>query len=107
VIFRRARRFDELVGRQLDLFAADEAELLGEAEEADEAYGRAAREDAEEAYGDLQLVLETVAERLADVRDTYAGTLDERAATEYVRAFDGEARRRLGRLADGLWEWED
>ena len=103
----RGRRFAELVGRQLDLFAVDEAELLREAEEADEAYGRAAREDAEEAYGDLQLVLETVAERLAELRDAYARTLDERAAGEYTRAFDREARRRLGRLADGLWEWED
>ena len=103
----RGRRFAELVGRQLDLFAEDETELLREAEEADEVYGRAAREDAEEAYGDLQLVLETVAERLAELRDTYARTLDERAAGEYARSFDREARRRLGRLADGLWEWED
>jgi hypothetical protein len=101
------RRFAELVGRQLELFAADEAALLGEAREADEAYGRAARDDAEEAYGDLQLVLESVAERLADIRDAYAGTLDERAAREYVAAFDREAGRRFGRLADGLWEWSE
>ena len=107
MILRRRARFDELVARQLDLFAADEAELLREAEEADEAYGRAARDDAEEAYGDLQLVLESVAERLADRRDTYARTLDGRAAADYVRAFDRAARRRLGRLADGLWEWEE
>ena len=44
------------------------------------AYDGAERDEAEEAYGDFQLVLEAVTERLAELRDTYAATLDEDAA---------------------------
>ena len=47
VIFNRSGRFDELVRTQLDLFAEDEAELLEEAQEADEAQTRADRDEAE------------------------------------------------------------
>ena len=72
MIPRRHSRFHDLVRRQLDLFAEDEADLIEEAEEAERAYDRAAREDAEEAYGDFQLVLEAGSERLAELRDTYA-----------------------------------
>jgi hypothetical protein len=96
VIFRR-NRFGDLVGRQLDLFAEDEDALLRELEELEHAYDAAERDDAEEAYGDLQLVYETVVERLEDVRDTYARTLDDDAAAEYERAFDKAARRRYPR----------
>jgi hypothetical protein len=96
VIFRR-NRFGGLVARQLDLFAEDEDALLREVEELEQAYDGAGRDDAEEAYGDLQLVYETVVERLEDVRDTYARTLDEEARHDYERAFDGQARRRYPR----------
>jgi hypothetical protein len=97
VIFRRGR-FAELVGRQLDLFAEDEAELLREAREQREAYGRAGRGDAEETYGDYLLALETVADRLADLRTTYAATLDEEAADEYEAAFERAVRKRFPEL---------
>jgi hypothetical protein len=98
VIFGRRGRFADLVRRQLDLFAEDEAELLAELDTAESAYDEAAREDAEEAYGDFQLVLDAGAERLADVRDTYAGTLDEDAAAEYEAAFLRAAAKRFPRL---------
>ena len=75
VIRLRRRRFAELVDRQLDLFAADEATLLEEAREAEEAWTRAGREDAEEAFGDWQLIADAIAERLLDLRETYAATL--------------------------------
>ena len=91
----RSRRFDDLVRRQLDAFAEDEAELLEEAREAERAYDAADREDAEEAYGDFQLVLEAGAERLAELRDTYAATLDKDAAEEYAAAFRRAAVRRF------------
>lgn len=97
MIFRRAR-FAELVGRQLDLFAEDEAGLLREADELERAYDAAEREDAEEAYGDYQLVLEAVAEELERLRDTYARSLDEEAAAEYVAAFDRAAGKRHPRV---------
>ena len=75
--FRRQGRFSELVERQLDLFAADDAELLAEAAEAEGAWNAAAAEDAEEAYGDYQLVVDAIADRLLDIRESYAHTLDE------------------------------
>lgn len=92
--FRR-NRFGDLIRRQLDLFVEDEAELLREADEAERAYDAAEREDAEEAYSDFQLVLETAKERLAELRDTYAATLDEDAAEEYERSFRRAARKRF------------
>ena len=98
MIFRRDR-FGDLVRRQLDLFAEDEAELLREAEEAERGYDGADRDDAEEAYGDFQLVLEAVAERLEELRDTYAMTLGEEDAREaYERAFERAAGKRYPRV---------
>ena len=101
MIFRRDR-FGDLVRRQLDLFAADERELLAEADDAERAYDAADREDAEEAYGDYQLVLEAVADRLEELRDTYAATLDDDAAGEYAQAFARAARKRFPKLRSEL-----
>lgn len=95
--FRR-RRFAELVRRQLDLFAEDEAALLAEADTAERAYDAAEREEAEELYGDFQLVLDAAGERLAELRDTYAATLDEDAADAYATEFDRAAEKRYPRL---------
>lgn len=107
MIFRRHRRFDELVTRQLDLFAEDEASLLLEADEADAAWTRADADDTEELYGDYQLVVDTVGERLYDVREAYAATLDVRAAAEYRTAFDKAALKRFRRLAAFLQDEDD
>lgn len=100
-IFRRGR-FAELVRRQLDLFADDEAGLLAETDDAERAYDAAEREEAEEAYGDYQLVLEAAADRLVDLRETYAATLDEDAALEYEGAFNRAAEKRFPRLRGKL-----
>ena len=105
MIFRRSR-FDDLVGRQLDLFAEDEAELLAEAEDAEEAQTRAGRDEAEELYGDYQLVVDEIAERLLDVRETYAGTLAPDVADDYCVAFTREARKRFRVYADLLADAE-
>jgi len=99
VRFRRQGRFRELVERQLDLFAADEAELLDEAQEAEAAYRGAPAGEAEEAYGDYQLVVDAIADRLLDIRESYARTLDEEAADEYSTAFTREATKRYRRYA--------
>lgn len=88
--------------RQLDLLAEDEADLLAEAGEAERAYDAADREDAEEAYGDFQLVLDALADRLIDLRATYAATLDDEAALEYEAAFDRAATKRFPSLRDRL-----
>lgn len=99
--FRRSR-FAELVRRQLDLFAGDEAELLAEADEAERAYDATPGGEAEAAYGDFQLVLDTLADRLTDLRETYAATLDEDAALEYEAAYNRAAEKRFRRIRGKL-----
>ena len=94
----RRDRFGELVRRQLELFAEDVHELLAEADAAERAYDAADRDDAAEAYGDYQLVLESIADGLEEVRDAYASTLDEAAASAYARAFARAARKRFPKV---------
>ena len=98
----RRSRFADLISRQLDLFAEEEAELFGEADEAERAYDTAAREDAESAYADFQLVLDAGAERLAEIQAAYAATLEEDAARAYEAAFVRAATKRFPRFARGL-----
>ena len=83
----RLRRgpFDDLVERQLALFASDESALLLEAHEA------------EEAYGDFQLVVDAIADKLLELRDAYAATLADDKVDAYRRAFAAGVRRRFGR----------
>lgn len=94
----RRYRFGDLIRRQLELFVEDEQELLREAKAAERAYDAAEREEAEEAYGDYQLVLESIADRLEELRDTYASTLDADAAGAYAQAFARAARKRFPKL---------
>ena len=102
MIPRRRSRFDELVRRQLDLFAEDEQDLLEEVVEAERAYDEAERGEAEEAYGDFQTLLDAVAEALSDRKTTYAATLEDDAASEYERAFDAVAGKRFPLLRGRL-----
>lgn len=95
-------RFHDLVDRQLDLFAADEAPLLAEAAEADAAWTTADRDAAEELYGDYQLVVDALGERLHDLRETYASSLDEQTADEYRTAFNRAAAKRFRHFAGFL-----
>ena len=99
--FRRDR-FAELVRRQLDLFAEDEAELLREAETAERAYDDAERDEAEELYGDFQLVVDAVTEQLEQLRDTYAATLADDARDAYEQAFARASRKRFPKLTAAL-----
>jgi hypothetical protein len=100
----RRSRFRDVVDRQLDLFAADEAELLREAEEADAAWTQADRDESEELYGDYQLVVDAIGERLYDVREGFAGTLDGTTADEYRVGFNAAALKRFRRFASFLEE---
>lgn len=88
-------RFGDVVSRQLDVFASDETDLLAEAAEADAAWTNAGRDEAEGLYGDYQLVVDELAERLVDLRDAYASTLDETTAEEYREVFRRAARKRF------------
>lgn len=96
---RRRGRFEELVERQLGLFAQDESELLLEAEEAEAAWNAAGRDTAEEAYGDYQLVVDAIADRLLDLREAYAATLDAETADAYRTAFAAGVAGRFRRYA--------
>ena len=102
MILRRGR-FSELVQRQLDLFES-ETDLLDEAAEADAAWTNARPDETEELYGDYQLVVDAIGERLYDIREAYAATLEGRAADEYRAAFDRAARKRFDRFASFLEE---
>ena len=95
----RRGRFDELVQRQLDLFASDESGLLDEADEAETAWVRSGRDEAEESYGDFQLVVDAIADRLLDVRESYAATLDEEGTEEYRDVFHRAVARRFKRYS--------
>jgi hypothetical protein len=96
-MLRRGNRFDELVERQLELFAVDEPDLLAEADAAEDAWNRAPRDEAEEAYGDYQLSVDAIADRLLEIRDGYATTLEESATDTYRSAFNRLAARRFRR----------
>jgi hypothetical protein len=102
VIFKR--RFGELIDRQLDLFEQDNAELFDRVEDAEAEYRAAAREEAEERFGDLQEVLAEGTELLVEVREAYAGTLDDETAEEYAAAFDFAVLRRFPQFALELEE---
>ena len=96
----RLRRdpFRDLIARQLELFVEDEADLLEECRDRFRAYERAAREDTEEAYGDFVDLVETATEALADMRDRFAGTLDEDAAEAYEDSFNRAVQKRWPEL---------
>jgi hypothetical protein len=95
-------RFGDLVRTQLDLFASDEASLLEEASQADTAWTNADADQSEELYGDYQLVVDTIAEHLYELRETYASTLDGPAADKYRNAFNRAASKRFRRYASFL-----
>ena len=97
MIFRR--RFGELIDRQLDLFEQDNEELLARAADAEDEYRRAGRDESEERFGDYQDVLAEGTELLVALRDAYAETLDEPAASEYAGAFDFAVVRRFPQFA--------
>ena len=94
----RRNPFRDVIGRQLDLFVEDEADLLEECREKARSYERAPREDAEEASGDFVDAVETATEALADMRDRFARTLDEDGAGAYEDAFNRAVQKRWPEL---------
>jgi hypothetical protein len=94
MIFRK-RRFADLIRRQLDVFADDEAgNIFAEIRDRKTLYDRADRHDAEELYGDYIDAVETGTEALADMRDRFKRTLDEDAAEEYESEFNRAVKKR-------------
>jgi hypothetical protein len=97
MIFRR-RRFADLIERQLAFFEEEHAALLLDVRTAETAYDRADRDEAEERYGDYMDLVETGTESLAEIRDTYASTLDEETAEDYGLAFNQAVMNRFPRF---------
>ena len=100
MIFRR--RYGDVVRRQLDVFALDNADLLAEIEAVLRAYDEAPRDEAEERYAEYDDLLDTGRELLAELRDGFRSSLDENAAEEYEAAFDRAAAKRFPHIAAGL-----
>lgn len=88
----------DVIARQLDLFVADDADLLEECREKFRLYQHGDREDREEAYGDFSDAVETATEALADMRDRFARTLDEDTAEMYEESFNRAVRKRWPEL---------
>jgi hypothetical protein len=91
--------FAELIGRQLDLFVRDHADVIEEANARFRLYSAAGRDEAEERYGDYLDAVETGTELLADLRDNFAQTLEERDAERYCADFDRAVAKRLPEYA--------
>jgi len=91
----RRRRFADLIKRQLDVFAEDEAHnIFAEIRDRKALYDAADRDEAEEMYGDYIDAVETGTEALADMRDRFKQTLDEDAAEEYEQEFNRAVKKR-------------
>jgi hypothetical protein len=94
VIFRK-RRFADLIARQLEVFAEDQAQdIFVEIRDRKALYDQADRDDAEELYGDYVDAVETGTEALADMRDRFKQTLDDDAAEEYELEFNRAVKKR-------------
>ena len=102
---RRPRAYQELIDRQLAMFAADNEQLMGEFDQALARYRCACAGAAEECFGDVQDAGEEGRDALERLRESYAVTLEEEAADEYRLAFDRLAVARYPRFALDLDYW--
>jgi hypothetical protein len=91
-------RFRDVIARQLDLFVAEHRDVIEECDERLAAYNAAERDEAEELYGDFVDALETGTEILADMRDRFGSTLEEKDAEQYEADFNRAVRKRLPRF---------
>jgi len=92
------RRFADVIRRQLDLFVRDHRGLIEDCVAAERAYDKSDRDEAEERYGDYVDLVETGTDVLAEIRDSFARTLDDETAEEYEAAFNRAVVKRLPRF---------
>jgi hypothetical protein len=96
----RKRPFAELIERQLDLFVADNGDLLRRIGEAECLYHESDADDSTQLWGDVVDLVEEGTELLAATRDHYAwNQLGEDAQDEYIAAFNRAVAKRLPRFA--------
>jgi hypothetical protein len=91
-----------VIRRQLDLFEEECADLIADCDAAERAYDAADRDEAEEKYGDYLDLVETGTDRLAELRDGFAATMDEEASESYEAEFNRAVQARLPRFALGI-----
>jgi len=91
-------RFAEVIDRQLDLFEQQDRAFLRQLDEAERAYDEADREDAEEVYSRFQELVEHGTEALAEMRDSYASTLESDDADAYIAEFNQAVIDRMPRF---------
>jgi hypothetical protein len=101
-VFRRKQQFDELIERQLDIFATEHQDELRAIAEARARWRRSDAAGDSEAFGDEQDQVEWAAEELEKMADAYAMTLDEDAAVAYRLALLKKLRKRFPQIADAL-----
>ena len=95
----RRRRFKDVIDRQLAFFLQDDSDLLDDVAVALERYNDADRDEAEELFGDYQLAIEAATDRLQELRDTFARSLEEDDADEYAAEFNAAVVARWRELA--------
>ena len=91
--------FEDVIRRQLELFESECADLIADCDAAERAYDAAGRDEAEERYSEYLDLVETGTERLAELRDNLASTMNEIAAEDYEQEFNAAVQRRLPRFA--------
>jgi hypothetical protein len=96
----RRSRFAGIDETQLEMFVRDQHDLIEDVEQRLASYNRADRSEAEELYGDYVDAVDVAADTLAEMRDSYARTVDE--PEEYARAFNRAAARRMPEYAREL-----
>lgn len=93
MIFGR-RRFRDVVGRQLMLFAQDHDELVQRARASLRSYSDETDPAAAlERYADFEDASEDIEDLLYDMCDRFSSTLDEPMAKRYAAEFDRQARK--------------
>lgn len=97
-MFRR-KRFGELIKMQLSVFEIDHADRLEALRAALAEYRASDRYDAEERYGDYADEIDWAAEELAEMRDTYAATIDPDLVDQYEQEFSKVVHKRHPAIA--------
>ena len=97
-MFRRAR-FADVINRQLELFARENAGDIAETQRRLDLYNAADRDEAEELYGDFVDSVDLVKDALEEIRDTYSRPLDEDTREVYEREFERMLAKRWPRFA--------
>ena len=92
-MFRRGR-FQDVIGRQLDLFEVYYGDVIEEAADKLAPNTRPHPHEPVHHYGDYVDVVETGTELLADIRDAYAATLPEGVDEAYENEFNRAVARR-------------